>query len=330
MNNFLYIPGLCEIFFREYIFEGKLTHLLVSKRFAKLAKRYCLWWCGGAYVRHKFIDCARVMGVMVDACAKNKCACVLLQYGDEYSDEGCWTDIYSSDERPTRRYSEGEEDCRGYKYYCDVDREGNYMRVESYLMGYSCGSEYKYNVEIKTSGVRILDSDGTGNREYKTTCETCRCLCNVCFKNETGFTCGDIREKIMYKQKLVANKRIRYRFRKIPRNIARVFVHLKELHCDGVGLRKIPQLPKLLEKLSLCGNKIRQVDNVYKLVKLRDLNLSGNYIMEIKPEVENLKKLRYLDLTFNRLCKIPEELSVLIATNNMYVKIKRGNKLGNL
>jgi len=63
---------------------------------------------------------------------------------------------------------------------------------------------------------------------------------------------------------------------------------------------------KKIEKLSLAGNRIREIDNITKLLYLKDLKLNNNKITVIPKNFTKNTRLRFLDLGNNRLTKIIE------------------------
>jgi len=73
-------------------------------------------------------------------------------------------------------------------------------------------------------------------------------------------------------------------------------------------INKIPDLSFLrrIEKLSLAGNRIREIDNITGMSYLKDLKLNHNKITVIPKSFAKNTRLKFLDLGNNRLTKIDE------------------------
>ncbi len=65
-----------------------------------------------------------------------------------------------------------------------------------------------------------------------------------------------------------------------------------------------------LDKLWLDGNLIEQVDGLSSLINLTDLNLAMNHIELIGISLDNLKSIRELNLSGNRIGSFKEILNL--------------------
>lgn len=65
-----------------------------------------------------------------------------------------------------------------------------------------------------------------------------------------------------------------------------------------------------LDKLWLDGNLIEQVDGLAALVNLTELNLAMNHIETIGISLDNLKSIRDLNLSGNRIGSFKEILNL--------------------
>lgn len=85
----------------------------------------------------------------------------------------------------------------------------------------------------------------------------------------------------------------------------------------------LTSLPKNLSELEhlllldLSNNKLRRVDEVFKLSQLVELNLPENAIDALSPEVQSMKALRVLNLRNNYLMDLPTELADLQQLENL-------------
>lgn len=88
-----------------------------------------------------------------------------------------------------------------------------------------------------------------------------------------------------------------------------------------------------LKTLNLANNKIEDWDNLP--LKLEGLHFEKNLLTEISPVVANLKKLTFLDLSFNQIVSIKfldkiNSLQILILKHNQIDSIKILSGLKNL
>jgi len=137
----------------------------------------------------------------------------------------------------------------------------------------------------------------------------------------------------------------------IPPEIA-TLAKIKTLHLHDNSISEIPNLEPLvrLQTLSLDGNKLCFLNNLpaTKLKKLalsrnlfrefpaaiialtsclQELDLSGNEIELLPPEICTFQCLRELHLDHNRLIMLPDEIGQLAKLRTLFV---RGNKLQTL
>ena len=99
--------------------------------------------------------------------------------------------------------------------------------------------------------------------------------------------------------------------RAIPESINRL-TFLEELLLANNKLQNLPALRfKFLKRLRIDRNGLDQFpQTLLRLVKLESLNLNGNNIAAIPPEIQQLKRLRLLNIGDNQLQDIPD-LSLL-------------------
>ena len=105
------------------------------------------------------------------------------------------------------------------------------------------------------------------------------------------------------------------------------FAHINEMNTllelevannqlDNFPCDKFPQL----EVLNMCGNAMHGIGNIFKLEFLQRLTLSGNQLTDIQG-IGNLKHLRYLDVSHNwNLCELPEDIDSATELRELNIK----------
>ena len=80
---------------------------------------------------------------------------------------------------------------------------------------------------------------------------------------------------------------------------------------EGNQISEIPEWISKLDRvfsLILSKNQLTSFENVLNMTKLETLSLGENKISYVSPEIKNLKGLKRLDLSFNRISEVPKEL----------------------
>ncbi|XP_051857061.1 lumican [Antechinus flavipes] len=117
---------------------------------------------------------------------------------------------------------------------------------------------------------------------------------------------------------------------KIKGKIFSKLKQLKKLHINHNNLTEVVgPLPKSLDDLQLAYNKITKITPGYfeGLINLTFVNLQNNQLKEdaVSAAFKGLKKLEYLDLSFNQLSKLPTGLPISLLT--LYLD---NNKISNI
>lgn len=86
-------------------------------------------------------------------------------------------------------------------------------------------------------------------------------------------------------------------------------IKLRTLLLPTNKLSKIGLLPKSLTRISLNDNKFEEIPSeIISLSELENLSMSNNRIKSI-PDINQMKRLRYLDLSHNHIDILPESLA---------------------
>lgn len=104
---------------------------------------------------------------------------------------------------------------------------------------------------------------------------------------------------------------------KIKGNIFAKLKQLKKLHINHNNLTEaVGPLPESLEDLQLTHNKISKLGSFEGLVNLTFIHLQHNQLKgkAISAALKGLKSLEYLDLSFNQITKLPDDLPASLLT----------------
>lgn len=86
---------------------------------------------------------------------------------------------------------------------------------------------------------------------------------------------------------------------------------LKKIFISHVGLTKIPKSFKMLEELedlTISHSNLKNIQNITSVKNLKKLNLSFNKIEKIPENINDLNNLEELDLSWNKLNHLPNDV----------------------
>ncbi|AES69095.1 NB-ARC domain disease resistance protein, putative [Medicago truncatula] len=96
-----------------------------------------------------------------------------------------------------------------------------------------------------------------------------------------------------------------------------------QLHCDDDLLEQICELKglrSLMIRRGMCITNNMQHDLFSRLKCLRMLTFSGCLLSELVDEISNLKLLRYLDLSYNKIASLPDTICMLYNLQTLLLK----------
>ena len=89
---------------------------------------------------------------------------------------------------------------------------------------------------------------------------------------------------------------------------------LQTLHLNYCGLDSLPTTfgrLSVLQNVSLTGNKLQQLTGIEQLIRLQQLNVSGNQLRTLPTGISRLTRLSKLNLSENQLTELPVSLTRL-------------------
>lgn len=105
---------------------------------------------------------------------------------------------------------------------------------------------------------------------------------------------------------------------------------LQTLHLNQCGLDSLPttfgQL-RALQDVTLTGNKLQQLTGIEQLIRLQQLNVSGNQLRMLPNDIRRLTQLSKLNLSENQLTELPVSLTQLVKLKQLVADHNRLERL---